>query len=205
MANLCFSEITITHDDVAKLRALYENIEKWVRHDALGNGTYHWLGNIVLNAQIGSVDSNDHDYIKCRGDIIDICFIEDSREIFIATATAWTPKIKIWKKLVDKYLPDAEVTFRANEPGCEIFVTNNFDLAGQYLVDACESFEDWIEEDSYEIWPKEKVVSWLQKGLKTDCNDIDTLLEMFKESNASGCAYINMWKYMSLDEAATNY
>ena len=204
MPNWCSTSIYIKHNDTKKLEELYNNINQWMRKNAMENGFTNWLGNIVLNAKIGTVDTDKKTDLKCRGGIVFLDFSDMKNEINIDTETAWVPMLKIWQKLIDKYLPDADIIFEATEPGCGIFVTNDADLQDKWLVDGWDFYEDWIEE-CYESIPKDALITKLKKGLKTDCDDIDTLLKMFNESEASEHASINEWDYISLNEAIMHY
>lgn len=205
MPNWCSTSIYIKHNDTKKLEELYNNINQWMRKDAMENGFTNWLGNIVLNAKIGTVDTDKKTDLKCRGGIVFLDFDDFNDAIIIDTETAWVPMLKIWQKLIDKYLPDADIIFEATEPGCGIFVTNDADLQGKWLVDCWGFYEDWIEEGFYESIPKDVLINCLKKGLKTDCDDIDTLIPMFNKSEASEHASINEWDYISLNEAIMYY
>ena len=199
MPNWCSTSIYIKHNDTKKLEDLYNKINQWMRKDAMENGFRNWLGNIVLNAKIGTVDTDIKTDLKCRGGVVFLDFSDITNEINIDTETAWSPMLKIWKKLIDKYLPDADIMFTATEPGCGIFITNDADLQDKWLVDCWDSYEDWLKE-SYESMSKDNIIIKLKKGLKTDCEDIDDLLKMFNESEASNHASIHEWEYISLED-----
>lgn len=97
----------------------------------------------------------------------------------------------MWKKIVDKYLPDATIYYTAEEDNCGFFVTNDPYYVGKYVIDAYDI--DDIESD----WEasEEEAIKTLQKVLETDETDITILLEAFEESDVSDRMSIHQWEY----------
>lgn len=143
MPNWCFTNINISSENKKGLDELFSLLEDWTseeRNNENGFG-HNWLGNIVLNSKIGTVDTGKKTDCRCRGEIV---YMDNlGGEIVIQTETAWAPIMDIWKRVVDKYLPGAEITYSAEESGCEIYYTNDPCLQGLYYVDV------YTDNDSY--------------------------------------------------------
>ena len=96
-------------------------------------------------------------------------------------------------KLVEKFIPEAEITYTAEEHGCEIFYTNDPDLVGKYVVD---SWTEDIESD----WEMEEktLIEILQKLMNTNETDIDKLSSLLYEGEYD--ISINKWEYKEVTE-----
>lgn len=190
MPNWCFTNITIIHHDKERLDGFERLLNLWTSSNAMENGFgLDWLGNIVLNSEVGTVDTGKDTDLRCRGTVDSIC--NDGDQIVIQTTTAWRPMMKMWKKVVDKYLPGAALIYSASEEGNAFFVTNDEDLRGCYVIDAydMEDIEsDWEAEES-------EVISILQKILNIKETDIEKLLADFEESEASENMSIHAWDF----------
>ena len=173
MPNWCYTDIHINYDDEQKLKAFSEQIERWMETPALPDVTWsNWLGNIILNAGIGTVDTGKSTDLRCRGSVTYLEFMGDY--ISIDTETAWVPMMLMWQKLVDKYLPDAEITYFAEEPGCQLYWTNDPIYVGDYRVDFWG--EGWCDD-----YNGEDTLKFLQERLGTDSDDMDSLIAEAEE------------------------
>lgn len=153
MANWCYTYITITHEDQAALTKLHEHILDWTSHKAMESDLNDpkWLGNVVLNAGVGSVNLEDNDYLNCRGEICETR-LEDGK-LVIQQDTAWEPMVKLWLRVLEKYLPGATLTYRAEEHGRMLYWTNDQTLIGKYPTD-CYGQEvpfTWVCKDPSEL------------------------------------------------------
>lgn len=176
-----------------KLIELNKLIDEWTSSNAMENGFGHkWLGNIVLNSKIGTVDTDKSTDLRCRGSLIDNEVVDDI--LYITTETAWEPMLKMWRKIVDKYIPEAEIIYTTEEPGMCLYATNDPNLEGLYYIDVWDV--DGMESEY--AAGEEDVVEVLREYLKSDKSDFDELLEDFKKSKPNGIA-INPWKTYKVD------
>lgn len=121
-------------------------------------------------------------------------------QLFIDTETAWGPIVKVWVKLLEKYLPDAELIYRAEEQGCEIYLTNDPALEDRYWIDIWgddKATKNFVSDD---IASKEDVVKTLQKLFKTNEDDFDTLMKKWSKSNYTDSLQIHQWEFVEIDE-----
>lgn len=129
MANNCFTDYVIEGDQ-QELQSLYEALQRIDTKAELkttsGFGS-RWLGNLVT--EIGG----DWNNVYCRG-TVDWYELEDN-QLQILTDTAWVPMNEVFDFIVEKF-PGLEYYYQAEEPGCELFWTN--DTAGihfsKYIV-----------------------------------------------------------------------
>ena len=191
MPNWCYTNITINGNE-NDLKVFNKLLDQWTSRDYMKNGFGHnWLGNIVLGSGIGTVDINPETDIRCRGVITQKQLCDDMLDI--QTETAWGPMLDMWVKLVEKFIPDADITYAAEEGGCGIFCTNDPDLVGKYVVD---SWTGNIESD----WEMEEkaLIEILQKLMNTNETDIDKLNSLLYEREYD--ISINKWEYKEVTE-----
>lgn len=193
MPNWCYTNIHINHDDEQKLKTFSEQIEQWMKTPALPDVTWsNWLGNIILNAGIGTVDTGKSTDLRCRGSVTYLEFMGDY--ISIDTETAWVPMMLMWQKLVDKYLPDAEITYCAEECGCGIFWTNDPLWADRYRFDTGGDEADHIGY-VYDDYDAKDALKLLQEWLETDSEDISSLIA---EAQDTFDISITPWEYVEI-------
>ena len=112
MPNWCMTKLIITHNDESKLKVFDKLLDQWTSRNYRGNGFgRNWLGNIVLGSGIGTVDTNPKTDFRCRGTMDYKELHRD--ELTIDVSTAWSPMLRMWIKLVNKFIPDADVTYIA--------------------------------------------------------------------------------------------
>lgn len=192
MPNWCFTEIKIIHNDESKLKSLEELISKCLsaNYQETDFGLA-WLGNIVGNAKIGTVDENKPTDLRCRGSVIEH-WLEDNA-LYIITETAWEPQLKMWLKLIEAYLPGAGLIYSAEECGCGLYSTNDADLQGKYIFDPFDMPKSEIETEATE----QHIVGTLQNLLSTQENNIDVLIAMLNHSDYSDRIAVHKWENIS--------
>lgn len=195
MANCCSTRITINHASESELLEFEKLIENWVGMDT--SGEYFkdsWLGNIVLKSGIGTIDTNPETDLKCCGDITWMRYKDN--QLSIDTETAWSPVLKMWVKLLEKYLPDAELIYQTEECGCALYATNDPCLENYYVIDCWDVKE--INTD-YEA-SEETVREILQELLNTTEDDIEELINMIKDSEYKDKMAVHKWEYRDVQE-----
>lgn len=192
MPNWCYTTIHIDYDDEEKLKEFDDLLDKWTDFDFIPNGFgLQWLGNIVGNSKIGEVEDNKSpNYLKCRGTLCDVSLTGNT--LSITTETAWEPMLKMWTKLVDKYLPGAELTYYAEELGCGILATNDETYRDKYWADIWDGLENIVFEADDSLSEK-CIIEMLQLLLDEDSKDIEYLLGKFNESDFSDGMSIHKW------------
>lgn len=118
MPNWCYSKYVITGSK-EEINNLYHVFKKQLEDDTLpacyfGN---EWLGNIVT--ELGA----DNTKMFCRGSFEKVKLVNKST-LKLATWTAWTPCYELFEYIIKKF-PSLKYYFKAEEPGCRLFETND--------------------------------------------------------------------------------
>lgn len=186
MPNWCYTQIKIEHKNV---EAFKKKIEAWTAHNYCENdfGNF-WLGNVVGNSGIDNIDSGEFS-ISCRGSITSMEQTNDNI-LIIHTETAWSPALKMWRLLLENYLPGAALTFAAEECGMELYVTNDPSYVGNYIIDTYnEDVIDYMDNVS-----ESNLREYLMDLLHTDETNIEKLLQMKEESAWDDAFDVHKWE-----------
>ena len=178
MPNWCYTNITINHENETELQKLSNLIDEWTSKDYMENGFgNNWLGNVVLGSGVGTVNTDKETDLRCRGTIIHSMVTDN--QLIIDTETAWSPMLQMWVKILEKYLPDAELIYNADECGNGVNDTNDPALEGKYILDY------YGDEDIESDWEadEETVREVLQKLLDTTETDVEKLIQMVCEDD----------------------
>lgn len=191
---MCNTSITINYDDESKLNELERIIEDSIFKEKNNENDFgpNWLGNIVINLNLGTVNKNLETDLRCRGVITYIERLES--KLIIDTETLWTPMMKMWVKFIDKYLPDAELLFNIVEPSTSLYETNDPYYKDKYAIDA---FGQYVKYNTHEA-DEDQAVKFLQKILNSNKTNIDELLKDIYESDIN--VGIHKWKFVDLKD-----
>lgn len=197
MPNWCNNNIIITHKDKDKVKDLFDKIRQWTSKNYKENDFGNiWLGNVVHGSGI------DTDGLSYRGSVGSVEFVDlkdRGGEINMFCDTAWSPMVQMWQRVVDKHLPGADITFSAEEPGCGIYVTNDYYLDGKCAIDIWGDIPSDMEDGWESIWEADEatVVDFCQKALHTDETNIKKLLESAEDLD---WASINRWEHCEIED-----
>ena len=197
MPNWCSNRISITGNSKTKINNLYNLLIDWTSKVSKENSwKTNWLGNIVNFSGIGS-DEN----INCRGSIDDIELYNNT--ISFWTETAWNPSFEMWFLICEKYLgeegTDWNILYVSEEPGENIFCTNDPSIVDSYNIEVWEDNE-WLEEKVYEV-SENYVVELLQRILNIENeSNVDTLIEMFNDEYDDPPLVFRKFEYADIHE-----
>ena len=190
MPNWCSTNINIKCNDKVKLKEFYSKLEKWTSQNYCDNGFgLNWLGNVVGNSGIGTINTKTKTDLRCRGSIDYMDLTDD--QIVLSTETAWGPMLKMWVKLLDKYLPEAEIIYASEECGCGLYATNDRMQEGVWFVDD-------FENDIYECMQTEELIPYLQNLLNSNESNVDDLLQFAIENDYE--VYAHQYEYVDINE-----
>lgn len=193
MPNWCYTNITINHESETEVEKLEKLIDEWTSKNYMDNGfDKKWLGNVVLGSGVGTVDTDNATDLRCRGTIID--YYRSGGELVINTETAWVPMLRMWVKVIDKYLPGAEIIYNADECGCDINHTNDPCLVGKYILDY---YGDGDIESDFEA-SERIVIRTLQELLNTTETDVDRLIQMVYEDDYD--ISVRKWEWTDIND-----
>ena len=138
--------------DLKEVRSLYKTIKSNDKRKTSriknGFGTL-WLGNII------DALGEDWEKLRCRGSIY--YYELDGNVLTICQNTAWCEQ-EGFRECIEKKFPSIKVYYREEEPGCDVFFTN--DDTGEYFPE--RYFLDCYEEPQY--WrTKEEAAKWVEE------------------------------------------
>lgn len=112
MANCCSCQYTIIGEAAP---VMYKQL---VSHKENNESNWDWIGHFIQD--IGK----DPETIDCRGWIQDYHFDEDDKILELYCETAWNEK-SAWRHFITSTYPDTQVYYTAEEPGMELYLTND--------------------------------------------------------------------------------
>lgn len=125
----------------------------------------NWLGNIVVGAGFS------YETLACRGLITsmdeEIRARQDEPETYyfqVQYDSAWKDITETWKIILEKFAPNCEIYYVAEELGCEYFVTNDRDkeyydediIVLSYLTKTNPLYQKWEEKFACESYMTRK-------------------------------------------------
>ncbi len=204
MPNWCSTDIKIIIDNKKDGVEFYNKLKDWTSHSYIKNdfdnsksgAFYGWLGNVVGHADIDPTNDVNFSKYRCRGEItfLDAFIGHNEVEITIDTETAWEPMLQMWQAVAEKHIgyhengiPKFSIFYTASEPGCELFWTNDPDIAGTWTYEDEDDTTYELSESDVKRRLKERYAADLEEHDTNDCS-LDALLEMTYDDD-------NCWLY----------
>ena len=127
----------------------------------------------------------------------------DPHEISVATESKWTPCPNAWKDIAKTFDEDVVVYYEAEEPGCEIYASNDPDYVGHFIIDVWDD-GDLLEgvDLEYGIHSRVETISILQKLLETDSDNMSVLLYKLGNSKYKEVVYVHEIEYTPISDWA---
>ena len=127
----------------------------------------------------------------------------DPREIEVTTNSKWTPCPNAWKDIARTFDKNVVVYYEAEEPGFEIFASNDPNYVGCYIIDVNDD-SDLPEGVNLEWGPntRKETISALQKLLGTDEGNLSVLLCKLENSKYKEAVYVHEITYLSISDWA---
>lgn len=192
MPNWCATRIRITGKE-QDLRDLQTKLESWTKPNHENGFGEWWLGNLVLNSGVGTVDQNKESDLTCRGSVENV-MMKDG-DLWIETTTAYIPMMEIWQKILAAHAPNVELYYTAIEPACGVFWTNEPDTLGGYYFEPYDIDAPDLDLEVEDVISREDLSEILRKLLKTDETNFHALLGQM-EQKFKGQYQIEEWTYV---------
>lgn len=171
MPNWCNTSMTI-EGPKAEIENIHQKIMEWTSRNYVENDFgVNWLGNIVVGAGFS------YETLACRGLITsmdeEITANLKKPGIYyfqVQYESAWKDVTETWKIILEKFAPNCEIYYVAEELGNEYFVTNDRDkeyydediIVLSYLTKTNSLYQKWEEEFACESYMTRKS---LKEGL----------------------------------------
>ena len=201
MPNWCATDFVFFSKNEESLKKLHQHI----KNTALANKKYsdgrasNWMGCVFEDYL------NTKDY-SCRGFIDDITGIttdklNDKYSFDLWQSDAWSYHTLIWRDFLMKAYPDVDFVFKAEEPGCELYVVGDPDglyFTEKYVTDVyfpgCEEREYFDSEEAVINYFKK--VFFYKQGLDS-IDKIKTYLKNIIIEDDGEFAYIYEFEQVS--------
>ena len=167
MPNWCYSNVEIVGSE-ASIDRLEKEFDLALSKDRIRTDfSKEWLGNLLLHIGMSKDEVLNGD-VRCRGAVT--YFAREAKDrLVMDTETAWVPHMQCIKMFVDHYADDAAIFYRAEEPGCCLFWSNDDEYIGHVFIDHYpgEGFPEDLEEaiDQAQYCSKTDVVEMLEEYL----------------------------------------
>lgn len=208
MPNWCSTEMVIAGPK-EEIKNLHVLILHWMNkaEEAKDNKRhYKWLGYLLEGAALAL----DGETYACRGWLSDMDVpyqgTGNTWELRLSYESAWTPCTELWDAVVKKYAPHCEAYWYAEEPGTELFLTNDthqkfFDFSYVIVMDE-------IPEDHrlVQIFGNDPAIYLTEKELEEKLQKFcaaGNLEEKMNRANAvklDGNGYFHIFKVDVVDE-----
>lgn len=192
MANICSNDYHFIFSDAEKAKKFLDFVESF-DHD----GSVYEMG---IKANIEGAENRDvREWVQSAYVVSPTA----PNEIGVMTDSKWTPYPKAWEDIAKTFDENVIVYYEAEEPGCEIYASNDPDYVGHFIIDVCDDSE-FPEGVSLGLGPRSRAetIAALQKLLETDDDDISALLHKLVNSKYSEAVYVHEIEYTPISDWA---
>ena len=190
MANICSNIYHFIFSDEEKAKKFLDFIET-----SNCEGSVYELG---IKANIEDAENRD---IREWVENAYVVSPATPNKIEVLTDSKWTPCPNAWQDIAKTFDKDVIVYYEAEEPGCEIYDSNDPDYVGRFIIDVCDD-GDFPEGVDLEWGPhsREETISSLQKLLETDDDNLSVLLHKLESGKYSEAVYVHEISYTPISD-----
>lgn len=179
----------LIYDALVKATSTYSDPEIW-------SASKNWYGYLAVYS------GRFYDCYSCRGAIESVDLDEANNEVTIFAEDAWAPHPQLLVDFVHDYDEEAQIYYTAEEPGCEIYCTNDPDEVGHIYIE-CDfnglspEWERFI--DRHEDCRQDDLVEDLCKMLGKK-GTLEELTKEMREQNPDAYINIHTYEYVPLED-----
>ena len=179
--------------DPKEVRSLYKiinaNDKRKTSRVKNGFGTL-WIGNII------DALGEDWEKLRCRGEIIG--YHIENNLLTIYQSTAWCEQ-EGFRECIEKKFPSIKVYYREEEPGCDVYYTNDADrnyFPERYLLNYNDEplYFNTIEEAA------EYVSGIVNQKVEANMTAIEKALDEYEEENKDEDVYFSFHEFQVVDD-----
>ena len=179
--------------DSKEVRSLYKiinaNDKRKTSRVKNGFGTL-WIGNII------DALGEDWEKLRCRGEIIG--YHIENNLLTIYQSTAWCEQ-EGFRECIEKKFPSIKVYYREEEPGCDVYYTNDADrnyFPERYLLNNNDEplYFNTIEEAA------EYVSGIVNQKVEANMTAIEKALDEYEEENKDEDVYFSFHEFQVVDD-----
>ena len=196
MANICFTQYVVK-GDMSDLKDLYAKMKSLESGEATvvdAEAEKCWMGNLI------NLLGGDWNNYECRGNFYDVELKEESGILTYNVDSNWMELSEVRGFLNEQY-PSLIIYFRAEEPGCNIFETN--DIESKYFERHKLSFNN-IDFERVELYffTLEELFAKVNELMEENVSSLEDMQRKFDEYNAESEA--ELW-YNYFKEPSPNF
>ena len=192
MANICSNDYHFIFSDAEKAKRFLDFVES-----SDHKGSVYEMG---IKANIKDAENRDvREWVQSAY----IVSPTAPNKIGVMTESKWTPCPKAWEDIAKTFDENVIVYYEAEEPGCEIYASNDPDYVGHFIIDV------WDDSDlpegvdlKYVIYSRVETISILQKLLETDTDNMSVLLYKLGNSKYKEVVYVHEIEYTPISDWA---
>jgi hypothetical protein len=179
--------------DPKEVRSLYKiinaNDKRKTSRVKNGFGTL-WIGNII------DALGEDWEKLRCRGEIIG--YHIENNLLTIYQSTAWCEQ-EGFRECIEKKFPSIKVYYREEEPGCDVYYTNDADrnyFPERYLLNNNDEplYFNTIEEAA------EYVSGIVNQKVEANMEAIEKALDNYEEEHEDDDVYFSFHEFQVVDD-----
>jgi len=179
--------------DPKEVRSLYKiinaNDKRKTSRVKNGFGTL-WIGNII------DALGEDWEKLRCRGEIIG--YHIENNLLTIYQSTAWCEQ-EGFRECIEKKFPSIKVYYREEEPGCDVYYTNDADrnyFPERYLLNNNDEplYFNTIEEAA------EYVSGNVNQKVEANMEAIEKALDNYEEEHEDDDVYFSFHEFQVVDD-----
>lgn len=187
MANICTNQYKFVFEDEEKAKKFFNFI----------NGEATSVYNLGIAAKIKNAEKRDVREWVNNSEVL-------KNSVRVDTESKWTPCPKTWRDIAQTFDKSVGVFYEAEEPGCEIYDSNDPEFVGKYAYDFWDMPEGPICGYCCDagVADERQMTEILQNALDTKVQDLETLLNLIDAKGLSDNISIHRIEYLSIDDWA---
>lgn len=199
MPNWCDTHIVFFSENKAELEKLRTLIiENTREYKSYSDGRdYTWIGNACE-------EYLDISKYNCRGfveDVSDIYFGDKEYYFDLYQLDAWSYHTLIWRHLIINNFPSVDFVFKAEEPGCEIYVIS--DISRKYFSELYIVDIQYANESDIICFDNDKeLINYFNNLFNEDFSymrQIENHIDKVIDKDSDEWIYINSYDYINDD------
>lgn len=187
MANICTNQYKFVFEDEEKAKKFFAFI----------SGETTSVYNLGVAAKIENAEKRDvREWIGAKEILMN--------SVKVDTESKWTPCPNAWRDIAKTFDESVKVLYEAEEPGCEIYSSNDPELVGKYVYDFWDMPEGSICSHCCDagVADEQQVIAILQDALDTKVQDLETLLNLIDLKGLSDNISVHKIEFLSIDDWA---
>lgn len=190
MANICSNDYHFIFSDAEKAKKFLDFVET---SDC--EGSVYEMG---IKAHIENAENRDvREWVQSAY----VVSPTTPNKIGVMTDSKWTPCPNAWVDIAETFDEYVIVYYEAEEPGCEIYASNDPDYIGHFIIDVYDD-SDFPEGVDLEWGPhsRSETIAALQQLLGVEDDNLSVLLYKLGNSKYDEAVYIHEIDYTPISD-----